>query len=206
MCFPNTMQAEIRDNRANPVFFSKILSSATIYFLQDHAYLRLLSFLRRNSSSTLKSMTNNGSLPTLSHRPFIFQNPFASNAHGSPTECQYIREIDGPCHVFQLVQPLNDVRRLQDVIIATLSSHLKYFACIFHVKKYFRKHQILFKHFFVTESNYEVVFVNTGDVLNSSNMMTYGFSLPHPRSARGMRGFCGVTPHSSSKQARLPFC
>lgn len=92
--------------------FSTILPSAQIYFPQDHTYLSILSFLQRNSSTTLKSMTNNGSLSMHRISPLLSQNAFASNAHGKATECWYIRETDGLCHVFQLVSPPSGVGRL----------------------------------------------------------------------------------------------
>lgn len=57
--FQTQCKLENRDSRAKCMFFSTNLSSLSIYFLRDHAYFSLLSFLRRNSSNTLKSMANN---------------------------------------------------------------------------------------------------------------------------------------------------
>lgn len=76
--------------------FSTILSSAQIYFPQDHTYLSLLSFSRQNSSTTLKSMANNGSLsmhrisPSLSQLASRLRTLTAKRA-----ECWYIRETYG---------------------------------------------------------------------------------------------------------------
>ena len=77
--FQTQCKLENRDSRAKRMFFSTNLSSLSIYFLRDHAYFSLLSFLRRNSSNTLKSMANNAITSHHYHiSPFSSKTLFAS--------------------------------------------------------------------------------------------------------------------------------
>lgn len=92
----------------------------------------------------------------------------------------YIREIDGACHVFQLVC-WETLACNQD----NSSLAFWYFICIFYmviIIKSIKNYSNFIQYWFLTTSL--LFFLNIGGIVNSSTVMIYGFSLLHPRNAR----------------------
>lgn len=204
--FQTQCKLENRDSRAKRMFFSTNLSSLSIYFLRDHAYFSLLSFLRRNSSNTLKSMANNA---ITSHHYHI--SPFSSKTlFASRTLMVRQRSVVHP----------GDWRRLPRVPIGlsakwcweTLACNQDnsslafwYFICIFYmviIIKSIKNYSNFIQYWFLTTS--WLFFLNIGGIVNSSTVMIYGFSLLHPRNARVL--YTDPFIHHLNKPVWLPVC